>query len=147
MPEFLFIFHYFLQDIKKLFILSIEAVLKVFFQFLFLILVSNLLKNMDYAITQTSGKQFVLKQNQWFDMDLVGKAGIGDFLCLNKVLFFRKDNKVQLGKPFLTESLIPVKVIQQVLGDKITVLKTKPKKKYTRTRGHRQKYTRVLTDS
>jgi large subunit ribosomal protein L21 len=147
MPEFLFIFHYFLQDIKKLFILSIEAVLKVFFQFLFLILVSNLLKNMDYAITQTSGKQFVLKQNQWFDMDLVGKAGIGDFLCLNKVLFFRKDNKIQLGKPFLTESLIPVKVIQQVLGDKITVLKTKPKKKYTRTRGHRQKYTRVLTDS
>jgi len=102
---------------------------------------------MDYAITQTSGKQFVLKQNQWFDMDLVGKAGIGDFLCLNKVLFFRKENKVQLGKPFLTESLIPVKVIQQVLGDKITVLKTKPKKKYTRTRGHRQKYTRVLTDS
>ena len=147
MPEFLFIFHHFLQDIKKLFILSIEAVLKVFFQFLFLILVSNLLKNMDYAITQTSGKQFVLKQNQWFDMDLVGKAGIGDFLCLNKVLFFRKDNKIQLGKPFLTESLIPVKVIQQVLGDKITVLKTKPKKKYTRTRGHRQKYTRVLTDS
>jgi large subunit ribosomal protein L21 len=147
MPEFLFLFHYFLQDIKKLFILLIEAVLKVFFQFLFFILVSNLLKNMDYAITQTSGKQFVLKQNQWFDMDLVGKAGIGDFLCLNKVLFFRKDNKVQLGKPFLTESLIPVKVIQQVLGDKITVLKTKPKKKYTRTRGHRQKYTRVLTDS
>ena len=147
MPEFLFIFQYFLQDIKKLFILSIEAVLKVFFQFLFLILVSNLLKNMDYAITQTSGKQFVLKQNQWFDMDLVGKAVIGDFLCLNKVLFFRKDNKVQLGKPFLTESLIPVKVIQQVLGDKITVLKTKPKKKYTRTRGHRQKFTRVLTDS
>jgi large subunit ribosomal protein L21 len=147
MPEFLFLFHYFLQDIKKLFILLVEAVLKVFFQFLFLILVSNLLKNMDYAITQTSGKQFVLKQNQWFDMDLVGKAGIGDFLCLNKVLFFRKDNKVQLGKPFLTESLIPVKVIQQVLGDKITVLKTKPKKKYTRTRGHRQKYTRVLTDS
>jgi|LauGreSuBDMM15SN_2_FD.fasta_scaffold46068_1 large subunit ribosomal protein L21 len=147
MPEFLFIFYHFLQDIKKLFILSIEAVLEVFFQFLFLILVSNLLKNMDYAITQTSGKQFVLKQNQWFDMDLVGKAGIGDFLCLNKVLFFRKDNKVQLGKPFLTESLIPVKVIQQVLGEKITVLKTKPKKKYTRTRGHRQKYTRVLTDS
>ena len=32
-------------------------------------------------------------------------------------------------------------------GKKITVLKTKPKKRYTRTRGHRQSYTRIKIDS
>ena len=37
--------------------------------------------------------------------------------------------------------------IQQVKGKKITVLKTKPKKNYTRTRGHRTLYTRVQIDS
>ena len=66
---------------------------------------------------------------------------------MNKVLFFRNGNKVQLGKPFLNESKIPAKIIQQVKGKKITVLKTKPKKRYTRTRGHRQPYTRVQIDT
>lgn len=101
---------------------------------------------MKYAIAQTSGKQFVLKPGQWYDVDLIAKACIGDFLYLNKILFFRKENQVQLGKPFLDKSQIPAKIIQQVKGKKITVLKTKPKKKYTRTRGHRQQYTRVQID-
>ena len=63
------------------------------------------------------------------------------------ILIFRNDNKIQIGQPFLENSKIPAKIIQQVKGKKITVLKTKPKKRYTRTRGHRQAYTRVQIDS
>jgi large subunit ribosomal protein L21 len=102
---------------------------------------------MKYAIAQTSGKQFLLKPGQWYDVDLIKNVYLGDFIYLNKVLFFRKDNQIQLGKPFLGESQIPAKIIQQVKGQKIIVLKTKPKKKYTRTRGHRQPYTRVQIDT
>jgi len=102
---------------------------------------------MKYAIAQTSGKQFLLKPGQWYDIDFINNATIGDFIYLNKVLFFRNDNKIQLGQPFLETSQIPAQIIQQVKGKKITVLKTKPKKKYTRTRGHRQAYTRVKIDS
>jgi large subunit ribosomal protein L21 len=102
---------------------------------------------MKYAIAQTSGKQFLLKPGQWYDVDLINNGNLGDFIYLNKILFFRKSNQVQLGKPFLTYSQIPAKIIQQVKGKKITVLKTKPKKKYTRTRGHRQAYTRVQIDN
>jgi len=102
---------------------------------------------MKYAIVQTSGKQFILKPGEWYDIDFINNAELGDFIYLNKVLFFRKDNKVQIGKPFLTNSQIPAKIIQQVKGEKITVLKTKPKKKYTRIRGHRQSYTRVQIDT
>jgi large subunit ribosomal protein L21 len=98
------------------------------------------------AIAQTSGKQFLLKPGQWYDVDFIENGNLGDFIYLNKILFFRNDNKVQLGKPFLENSKIPAKIIQQVKGKKITVLKTKPKKKYTRTRGHRQSYTRVQID-
>ena len=101
---------------------------------------------MKYAIVQTSGKQFILKPGEWYDIDFINNAELGDFIYLNKVLFFRKDNKVQIGKPFLVNSQIPAKIIQQVKGQKIVVLKTKPKKKYTRTRGHRQLYTRVQLD-
>ena len=102
---------------------------------------------MKYAIAQTSGKQFLLKPGQWYDVDFINNVDLGDFIYINKILFFRKNNVVQLGKPFLGNSQIPAKIIQQVKGQKIIVLKTKPKKTYTRTRGHRQPYTRVQIDT
>jgi large subunit ribosomal protein L21 len=102
---------------------------------------------MKYAIAQTSGKQFLLKPGQWYDVDFIKDANIGDFIYLNKILFLRNNNQIQIGQPFLENSQIPAKIIQQVKGKKITVLKTKPKKKYTRTRGHRQAYTRVQIDN
>jgi large subunit ribosomal protein L21 len=102
---------------------------------------------MKYAIAQTSGKQILVKPGQWYDVDYISEGNLGDVVSLNKILFFRKENRVQLGKPFLETSQIPATIIQQVKGPKITVLKTKPKKHYTRTRGHRQKYTRIKIDS
>jgi large subunit ribosomal protein L21 len=102
---------------------------------------------MKYAIAQTSGKQFLVKPGQWYDLDFIQGGNVGDVIYLNKVLFFRNENKIQIGQPFLENSKIPAKIIQQVKGKKITVLKTKPKKRYTRTRGHRQSYTRVQIDS
>ena len=101
---------------------------------------------MKYAIAQTSGKQFLVKPGQWYDVDFIKDGKEGDYIYLNKILFFRNENKVQIGKPFLPEGKIPAKIIQQVKGKKITVLKTKPKKRYTRPRGHRQPYTRVQID-
>ena len=103
-------------------------------------------ENMKYAIAQTSGKQILIKPGQWYDIDFIRNGNVGDFIYLNKILFFRNENKVQIGKPFLTNSQIPAKIIQQVKGPKITVLKTKPKKRYTRTKGQRQSYTRVQID-
>ena len=102
---------------------------------------------MKYAIAQTSGKQFLVKPGQWYDLDFIQGGNVGDVIYLNKVLLFLNENKIQIGQPFLENSKIPAKIIQQVKGKKITVLKTKPKKRYTRTRGHRQSYTRVQIDS
>ena len=97
---------------------------------------------MKYVIAQTSGKQFLFKPGEWYDIDLIKDGELGDFISLNKILLFKNETKVQIVQPFLT-SQIPAKIIQQVKGKKITVLKTKPKKKYTRTKGHRQAYTRI----
>jgi large subunit ribosomal protein L21 len=102
---------------------------------------------MKYVIAQTSGKQFLLKPGQWYDVDFIKNSKPGDFVYLNKLLFFRKNNQVQIGKPFLEKSQISARILQsEIKGPKITVLKTKPKKKYTRTRGHRQSYTRIFID-
>ena len=54
---------------------------------------------MKYAIAQTSGKQFLLKPGQWYDIDFIKDANIGDYIFLNKVLFlemiikFKSDNR------------------------------------------------------
>lgn len=102
---------------------------------------------MNYAIAQSSGKQFLLKPGEWYDIDFIKNGNLGDFFYFKKILFFKKENRIQIGKPFLNKSEIPAKILQQVKGPKITVLKTKPKKKYTRTRGHRQLYTRVQIEN
>ena len=98
---------------------------------------------MDYAIIQTSGKQFLVKLDQWYDHDFILLPKIGSFIALNKILLFKKENKIQLGQPFLNNIQILAKIIQTVKAKKITVLKTKPKKKYTRTKGHKTLLSRI----
>ncbi len=98
---------------------------------------------MKYAIIQTSGKQFFLGKNRWYDIDLIKNAKIGTLITLNKILLFKKLLKFQLGRPFLEDSLMSATIIQQVKGRKFLVLKTKPKKNYTRVKGHRQSYSRI----
>lgn len=98
---------------------------------------------MNYAITQTSGKQFFLKPGQWYDIDFIRTGRKGDFLCLKKILLVRQQKKIQLGQPFLEKAEVPARIIQTIKGKKLTILKTKPKKHYTRTRGYRSLYTRI----
>jgi len=102
---------------------------------------------MNYAIAQTSGKQFLFIPGKWYDVDFINNGNVGDVIYLNKILLLKKKENIQLGEPFLKNSHIPAQIIQQVKGQKITVLKTKPKKKYTRTKGHRQLYTRIKIDN
>ena len=101
---------------------------------------------MKYVIAQTSGKQFLFEPGNWYDIDYIKNGNLGDFLYFNKIMLFKNENKVQLGQPFLNTA-IPEKILQPVKGKKIVVLKTKPKKKYTRTKGHRQAYTRIQIET
>lgn len=105
------------------------------------------MKDSSYLIAQISGKQFFVKPGEWFDLDFIKDVKSGDFVTVNKILFLKKEKKIQIGKPFLGENNFLVKILQQVKGPKVTVLKTKPKKKYTRTKGQRQKYTRVQIET
>ena len=92
--------------------------------------------------TQAWASQPVETQKAVFH-DLIKKAKLGAVITLNKILLFKKSLKIQLGKPFLSKSILSAKILQDVKGPKFTVLKTKPKKNYTRVQGHRQKYSRV----
>jgi large subunit ribosomal protein L21 len=98
---------------------------------------------MNYAIIQISGKQLIIKQKEWYDINYLKNNKINTYLYLNKILFYKQDNKFQIGNPFLANTFISCKILQVLNGKKITILKTKPKKHYTRIQGYKSLYTRI----
>ena len=46
---------------------------------------------MNYLVVQTSGRQFLMKHDEWYDVDFISQGDLGDFIYLNKILFFRKE--------------------------------------------------------
>jgi ribosomal protein L21 len=98
---------------------------------------------MKYIIAQVLGKQVLLKEGFNYKFDFIANATVGDIILIKKILLFRDNKSIQLGYPFLKNGFCYVKVLQHALASKITILKTKPKKHYTRTRGYRSKYTLV----
>ncbi len=99
---------------------------------------------MEYVIAQISGKQYLMELNKWYNIDFIKNTKKNNFILLNKILLFYKNNKVQLGFPFLLNIKIYGKILEHIKNKKITVLKTKPKKHYTRVIGHRQKLTKII---
>ena len=99
-----------------------------------------------YAIAQISGKQIFLVRGKWYDIDFIKTSNYVNFLYFSRILLFQKNEKIQLGKPFLNNIQIPGKILQIIKGKKIVILKTRPKKKYIRKKGHRQIYTRIKID-
>jgi large subunit ribosomal protein L21 len=52
-------------------------------------------------------------------------------------------DKISVGAPFVDGVKVFAEVIEEVKGEKIKVLKFKPKKRVKRLTGHRQHYTQV----
>lgn len=98
---------------------------------------------MEYLIIQTSGKQKIINFDKWCDIDFVRNAEINSYLAFQRILLYRQNQRVQIGFPILKNGFFVAKVIGQVSSKKCLVLKTKPKKNYTRRKGHKQKYTRI----
>lgn len=98
---------------------------------------------MKYLILSASGKQTVIKPNRWYDINFIKDAKDGDFLAFHRIYIYRNEKGIQVGKPLLSSALVIAQFIQHIKGKKLLVLKTKPKKNYTRVLGHRSKYTRV----
>ncbi len=99
-----------------------------------------------YAIVETSGKQFWLQANRYYDLDRCN-AEINDVLTIKNVLLIKDEKGLKLGKPYVKDAKVEIKVLEHRRGPKIIVYKMRPKKKTRRKNGHRQELTRVLVQS
>ena len=103
-------------------------------------------KSGEYAIVETSGSQFWLETNRYYDLDRID-AELDQKLTLEKVLLINDGKKTTIGKPYIKNASVEVKVIAHRRGPKILVYKMRPKKKTRRKNGHRQELTRVMVQS
>ncbi|WP_269611223.1 50S ribosomal protein L21 [Prochlorococcus marinus] len=99
-----------------------------------------------YAIVEASGKQFWLQPNRYYDLDRC-HAEVNDILTIEKVLLLNDGKDLKIGKPYIKDAKVEIKVLEHRRGPKIIVYKMRPKKKTRRKNGHRQELTRVLVQS
>jgi large subunit ribosomal protein L21 len=102
--------------------------------------------NGTYAIVETSGSQFWLQPNRYYDLDRI-HAEVDDTVTLENVLLVKGAAGATLGRPFVEGAQVELKVLEHRRGPKIIVYKMRPKKKTRRKNGHRQELTRVLVQS
>ena len=99
-----------------------------------------------YAIVEASGKQFWLQADRYYDLDRC-HAEVNDVLTIDKVLLIKGGKDLKIGKPYVKDAKVEIKVLEHRRGPKIIVYKMRPKKKTRRKNGHRQELTRVLVQS
>jgi len=94
------------------------------------------------AIFVTGGKQYIVEEGQELYVEKLDTEE-GKEVVFEEVLYV--DGKV--GTPTVKGAKVVAKVLKQGKGKKILVFKYKPKKKYRKTQGHRQPYTKILIKS
>lgn len=98
-----------------------------------------------YAIIEVKGKQYWAKDNEQFDIDYQDQYEEGDKIADEdvSVLLVKKDNKVQIGQPYVSNVKVTLEVLGQVKDKKVVYFFKRRRKSSERRGGHRQKYTRV----
>ncbi len=105
---------------------------------------SSSIKN--YAIVETSGSQFWLEANRYYDLDRI-KGNVDEKITLDKVLLINDEKGLSVGKPYVKGARVELKIMAHKRGPKIIVYKMRPKKKTRTKNGHRQELTRVMVTS
>ncbi len=95
-----------------------------------------------YAVVKTGGKQYLVSQEQSIVVDRV-PVKEGTDLLLNTVARFDEDGeKIELGSPFLKDS-VKGQVVSHQKGEKIRVAKFRAKVRYRKVRGFRPMLSKI----
>jgi len=94
---------------------------------------------------ESGGKQYKVTVGQTVDVELLN-VNEGDTIALDRVLMVADEGAVHVGRPVVEGAVVSATVLGHGKGPKVITLKYQPKKRYRRTIGHRQAYTRLRID-
>ncbi len=93
-----------------------------------------------YAIVKTGGKQYRVERGQYLLVERLPEE-VGASVAL-KPLMYRSEEAVFDSKG-LEQVQVTAKVLAHERGEKLRIVKFKPKRGYKRRTGHRQELTRI----
>ena len=98
-----------------------------------------------YAVVKSGARQYRAETG---DTILVERlpAEVGQQLELDEVLLVADGERVEVGQPTVKGARVLATVVAQEKGPKIRIFKYRPRKRYRRRAGHRQRYTRLRVD-
>lgn len=96
-----------------------------------------------FAIVNIGGKQYRIKEGDVIQIDKVSDGHkAGDPIKLNDVLLVSDAHNTVVGKPYVAGALVEADIVEPLVkGEKLIIFKYKPKKRFRRKVGHRQKFT------
>jgi large subunit ribosomal protein L21 len=98
-----------------------------------------------YAIVQSGGHQYRVAVGATVDVELL-EAAPGDGITMDQVLLIG-GAQPRVGTPFVEGAAVRATVVGETKGEKLVVYKYKPKNRYKKKSGHRQRFTRLKIDA
>ena len=97
------------------------------------------------AVIKTSGKQYLVKEGDILLVDRIKNKKIGEKIDFENVLLLidEKKNKVVIGKPYVKGAKVEGKLLEEIKGEKILVIKFKSKTRYRRKKGYRHLFSKI----
>lgn len=96
------------------------------------------------AIITSGGKQHVVEEGRWFLTEKIDQEE-GSKVEFDALLV-ATDKETKVGTPTVSGTKVSGTIVEHGRGDKISVVKYKPKSNYRRNVGHRQPFTKVMID-
>jgi large subunit ribosomal protein L21 len=96
-----------------------------------------------YAVIETGGKQYRVSPGQTVEVERL-PAEPGASVTLERVLLVSGDGSTLVGTPTVPGGRVVATVAREGRGKKIVVFRYNAKKRYRRTKGHRQDYTYLM---
>ena len=97
-----------------------------------------------FAVVEIGGRQYKVVKDEVIEVEKLDSEA-GKSIDFDKVLIVSEEDgkNAKIGQPYLEGASVSAKVVENFKGEKIRVFKFTPKKRYKKTQGHRQTYTRL----
>jgi large subunit ribosomal protein L21 len=99
-----------------------------------------------YAVVQTGGKQYRVKANDTFQVELL-TAEPGQKIELSPVLAVSDGVTLNVGTPEVEGAKVTATVVEHMRGVKLISFKKKRRKGFKKKKGHRQELTVITVES
>lgn len=97
-----------------------------------------------FAVIKTGGKQYLVSPGDKLKLEKF-KAEPGEAVVFETVLLYEGESGqgLEVGRPHVKGARVKGKVLAQARAKKVIIFKYKPKKRYKKKQGHRQRLTSV----